>query len=170
MDLQFPPSWIKFSNYRHQCAPPWDSLAVDASILITQPRAFDFKIDWVLTNRAVAVITVITFPPQGLQGSANLAFNSRYHTQTALDDIAEAEKAAAQRHSSPRSASRLGRDPVPGHCEKFLSDTQLSGCKPKSPPTSTDAHQKLFCPESTEGSIFSMKRAPQFPQQSCWGE
>src|SRR6266481_2402570 len=92
MDLQFPPSWIKFSNYRHQCAPPWDALAVDASILITQPRAFDFKIDWVLTNRAVAVITVITFLPQGLQGSANLAFNSRYHTQTALDDIAEAEK------------------------------------------------------------------------------
>src|SRR6266404_5915308 len=94
MDLQFPPSWIKFSNYRHQCAPPWDALAVDASILITQPRAFDFKIDWVLTNRAVAVITVITFPPQGLQGSANLAFNSRYHTQTALDDIAEAEKSS----------------------------------------------------------------------------
>src|SRR6266446_7481936 len=109
MDLQFPPSWIKFSNYRHQCAPPWDALAVDASILITQPRAFDFKIDWVLTNRAVAVITVITFPPQGLQGSANLAFNSRYHTQTALDDIAEAEKSSRTRHSSPRSASRLGR-------------------------------------------------------------
>src|SRR5881409_3175385 len=89
MDLQFPPSWIKFSDYQHQCAPPWDALAVDASILITQPRAFDFKIDWVLTNRAVAMIT---FLPQGLQGSANLAFNSRYHTQTALDDIAEAEK------------------------------------------------------------------------------
>src|SRR5437867_5922523 len=91
MDLQFPPFWIKFSNYRHQCAPPWDALAVDASILITQPRPFDCKIDWVLTNRAVAVIT---FLPQGLQGSANLAFNSRYHTQTALDDIAELEKSS----------------------------------------------------------------------------
>src|SRR6266704_1487468 len=91
MYLKFPLFWIKFSNYRHQCAPPWDALAVDASILITQPRAFDFKIDWVLTNRAVAVIT---FLPPSLQGSANLAFNSRYHTQTVLDDIAEAEKSS----------------------------------------------------------------------------
>ncbi len=166
MDLQFPPFWIKFSNYRHQCAPPWDALAVDASILITQPRPFDCKIDWVLTNRAVAVIT---FLPQGLQGSANLAFNSRYHTQTALDDIAEAERSSRTTSfiTSICFSSGLG---FCANSEKFLSDTQLSGCKAESPPTSTDAHQKLFCPESTEGSIFSMKRAPQFPQQSCWGE
>ena len=96
MDLQFPPFWIKFSNYRHQCAPPWDALAVDASILITQPRAFDFKIDWMLTNRAVAVIT---FSPQGLQGSANLAFNSRYHTQTALE-LVRRKKAPTTRTKS----------------------------------------------------------------------
>src|SRR2546430_9711461 len=60
------------------------ALAVDASILITQPRAFDFKIDWVLTNRAVAVIT---FPPQGLQGSANLAFNSRYRSEEHTSEL-----------------------------------------------------------------------------------
>src|SRR5881396_2654043 len=112
MDLQFPPFWIKFSNYRHQCAPPWDALAVDASILITQPRAFDFKIDWVLTNRAVAVITVITFPPLGLRLILDIIRKLLWMT------LPKRKKAAAQRHSSPRSASRLGRDPVPGHCGK----------------------------------------------------
>ena len=70
MDLQFPPFWIKFSNYEHQRPPTWDALAVDAFILVTQPGAFDCKIDLALTNRAV---TAITFSPQHLPRSADFS-------------------------------------------------------------------------------------------------
>jgi len=77
MDLQFPPFWIKFSNYRHQCPPTWNALAVDAFILVTQPGAFNFKIDLALTNRAV---TAITFSPQHLPCSAHLSFDSCHHS------------------------------------------------------------------------------------------
>ncbi len=69
MDLQFPPFWIKFSNYEHQCPPTWNALAVDAFILVTQPGAFNFKIDLALTNRAV---TAITFSPQYFPRSPDL--------------------------------------------------------------------------------------------------
>jgi hypothetical protein len=70
MDLQFPPFWIKFSNYKHQRPPTWNALAVDAFILVTQPGAFNFKIDLALANRAV---TAITFSPQYLPRSADLS-------------------------------------------------------------------------------------------------
>src|SRR6266487_6494124 len=73
MNLQFPPFWIKFSNYQHQCPPTWNALAVDAFVLVTQPGAFNFKIDLALTNRAV---TAITFSPQRLPCSAHLALQS----------------------------------------------------------------------------------------------
>ena len=56
MNLQFPPSLIKFSNYQHQCPPTWNALAVNAFILVTQPGAFNFKKDLALTNRAVTAI------------------------------------------------------------------------------------------------------------------
>ena len=70
MNLQFPPFWIKFSNYQHQRPPTWNALAVDAFILVTQPGAFNFKIDLALANRAV---TAITFSPQYLPRSADLS-------------------------------------------------------------------------------------------------
>jgi len=69
MDLQFPPFWIKFSNYEHQRPPTWNALAVDAFICVTQIGAFDCKIDLPLTNRAV---TAITLSPQYLPRSADL--------------------------------------------------------------------------------------------------
>ena len=70
MNLQFPPFWIKFSNYEHQRPPTWNALAVDAFIVVTQIGAFDCKIDLALTNRAV---TAITFSPQYLPRSADLS-------------------------------------------------------------------------------------------------
>jgi hypothetical protein len=70
MDLQFPPFWIKFSNYEHQRPPTWNALAVDAFIVVTQIGAFDCKIDLAFTNRAV---TAITFSPQYLPRCAELS-------------------------------------------------------------------------------------------------
>lgn len=63
MNLRFPPFWIKFSNYQHQCPPTWNALAVNAFILVTQPGAFNLKKDLALTNRA---LTAITFSAQHL--------------------------------------------------------------------------------------------------------
>jgi hypothetical protein len=58
MNLQFPPFWIKFRKYRHQCSPTCNTLALDAFMLVKQPGAFNFKIDLALANRAATAMNL----------------------------------------------------------------------------------------------------------------